>query len=108
MNRFKQLAKKCSEENHVNNGGAVQFIRNGKAEIINEIKILEQQPTLELSVRFRELLAPLLFPVRRGSQDYDSDDDTDGFPGRKGWVLFFIDVISFFIFSCYSTSLTNY
>lgn len=64
-----------------------QVKKSGNFRLMNEVKVLEQEPTLQLSVRFRELLAPLLFPIRRGSHDFDSDDDDDGFPGRKGWVL---------------------
>jgi hypothetical protein len=88
MNRFKYLVKKSTEKDYGKSRHTGLLVKKGKVKIINEVKILEQKPTLQLSVRFRELLAPLLFPVRRGSQDYDSDDDSDGFPGRKGWVLF--------------------
>ena len=52
---------------------------------VNIVNVLEQKATLELSVRFRELVKPLLFSVRRGSQDEDSEDEVE-FEGRKGWV----------------------
>ena len=53
---------------------------------VYEIQILDESETQGLGVRLRDLLLPLFFPIRRGSQDsLDRDDDKD-FPGRKGWV----------------------
>lgn len=62
-----------------------QFGKGKKNVKVTEVNVLEKKPTLELSVRFRELLEPLLFPVRRLSQDLDTDEDVE-FYGKKGWV----------------------
>ena len=53
---------------------------------VHEIKILDKSETVGLGVRLQDLLHPLLFPIRRGSQDSLNEDDDDDFPGRKGWV----------------------
>ena len=75
---------------HSSNVSASFTTKKGKRPEVNKIKILEENPTLQLSVRFRELLDPLLFPIRRNSCDDFDDADDDGFPGRKGWVICYV------------------
>lgn len=57
-----------------------------KKKRVNVVHLLEQRPTLALSVRYRDLLPPLLFPVRRLSQDFYSDDEDEGQSGWSGLV----------------------
>lgn len=59
--------------------------RRKKREDVIKVKVLERRQTLNLSVRFRDLLSPLLFPIRRGSQEFDSGNEEE-FVGYKGWV----------------------
>ena len=49
-----------------------------------EVQVLEHKETEGLGVRVGELLAPLLFPVRRGSSDLVEVEEV--FYKSKGWV----------------------
>ena len=51
---------------------------------IREVKVLEKRETEGLGVRVSELLSPLLFPIRRGSNDLVEVEEE--FYKRKGWV----------------------
>ena len=51
---------------------------------ILEVKVLEKKETEGLGVRVSELLSPLLFPIRRGSNDLVEVEED--FQKRKGWV----------------------
>ena len=49
-----------------------------------EVQVLEQSETEGLGVRVGELMAPLLFPIRRGSSDMVEVEEM--FHKSKGWV----------------------
>ena len=51
---------------------------------ILKVTVLEQSETEGLGVRVNELLAPLLFPIRRGSDELVEVEED--FYKRKGWV----------------------
>ena len=51
---------------------------------IREVKVLEKRETEGLGVRVSQLLSPLLFPIRRGSNDLVEVEEE--FYKRKGWV----------------------